>query len=139
MGDISGSWRLVSRDGARLVVESAEGWRRSLRVVQRGEQVFVHLGREEVMLREVPRFIDPASRKVEGGCVAPMPGKVVKVAVAVGDTVVRGQALLVMEAMKMEHTISAPEAGRVAVLSAVEGQQVEGGQLLAVLEPYGPS
>ena len=139
VGDISGSWRLVSRDGARLVVESAEGWRRSLRVVQRGEQVFVHLGREEVMLREVPRFIDPASRKVEGGCVAPMPGKVVKVAVAVGDTVVRGQALLVMEAMKMEHTIAAPEAGRVAVLSAVEGQQVEGGQLLAVLEPYGPS
>jgi acetyl/propionyl-CoA carboxylase alpha subunit len=135
VGEQSGRWRLVSRDGARLVVESAEGWRRSLRVVQRGEQFFVHLGREELMVSEVPRFIDPASRKVEGGCVAPMSGKVVKVAVAVGDAVVRGQQLLVLEAMKMEHTISAPEAGRVVSVAASLGQQVEGGQLLAVIEP----
>ena len=133
----TGSWRLISRDGARMVVESSDGWRRSLRVARSGEQLFVHLGRHEVMLREVPRFVDPSSRKVEGGCVAPMPGKVVKVAVAVGDEVTRGQSLMVMEAMKMEHTISAPEAGRVASIAAVEGQQVEGGQLLAVLEPIG--
>jgi acetyl/propionyl-CoA carboxylase alpha subunit len=135
VGEQSGRWRLVSRDGARLVVESSEGWRRPLRVVQRGEPFFVHLGREEVMVSEVPRFVDPASRKVEGGCVAPMSGKVVKVAVAVGDAVVRGQQLLVLEAMKMEHTISAPEAGRIVSVAASLGQQVEGGQLLAVIEP----
>jgi biotin carboxyl carrier protein len=64
-----------------------------------------------------------------------MSGKVVKVAVAVGDIVVRGQPLLVLEAMKMEHTISAPEAGRVVSVAASLGQQVEGGQLLAVIEP----
>jgi 3-methylcrotonyl-CoA carboxylase alpha subunit len=64
-----------------------------------------------------------------------MSGKVVKVAVAVGDAVVRGQQLLVLEAMKMEHTISAPEAGRVVSVAASLGQQVEGGQLLAVIEP----
>jgi 3-methylcrotonyl-CoA carboxylase alpha subunit len=49
--------------------------------------------------------------------------------------VVRGQQLLVLEAMKMEHTISAPEAGRVVSVAASLGQQVEGGQLLAVIEP----
>ena len=48
-----------------------------------------------------------------GGSTAPMPGKIISIAVA-GDTVEKGQPLLVMEAMKMEHTISAPADGKVA-------------------------
>ena len=60
-----------------------------------------------------------------------MPGKVVSFAVKAGDKVKRGQALAVMEAMKMEHTISAPNDGVIAELLYAPGDQVaEGGELL---------
>jgi biotin carboxyl carrier protein len=57
--------------------------------------------------------------------------------VAVGARVAKGDALLVLEAMKMEQVIRAPRAGRVASLSARAGQQVEAGLLLAVIEEEG--
>ena len=68
----------------------------------------------------------------EGGrLTAPMPGKVVSFAVKAGDKVKAGQALAVMEAMKMEHTISAPQDGTVAELLYAPGDQVtEGAELL---------
>jgi len=60
-----------------------------------------------------------------------MPGKVVSFAVQAGDTVKVGQALAVMEAMKMEHTIRAPQGGVVAELLYAPGDQVaEGAELL---------
>jgi 3-methylcrotonyl-CoA carboxylase alpha subunit len=60
-----------------------------------------------------------------------MPGKVLSFAVKAGDTVRRGQALAVMEAMKMEHTISAPADGTVGELLYAPGDQVaEGAELL---------
>jgi 3-methylcrotonyl-CoA carboxylase alpha subunit len=66
-----------------------------------------------------------------GGLTAPMPGKVVSVLVRVGDRVQAGQALAVMEAMKMEHTIVAPKAGEVTALLYAPGDQVpEGAALL---------
>ena len=68
----------------------------------------------------------------EGGrLTAPMPGKVVSFAVKAGDKVGKGQALAVMEAMKMEHTINAPHDGVVQELLYGVGDQVaEGGELL---------
>jgi 3-methylcrotonyl-CoA carboxylase alpha subunit len=66
-----------------------------------------------------------------GGLTAPMPGKVVGFLTKVGERVVRGQALAVMEAMKMEHTLSAPHDGVVEELLYAVGDQVaEGGELL---------
>ena len=62
-----------------------------------------------------------------------MPGKVISLQVAEGDTVRKGQALLVMEAMKMEHTIAAPFDGRVERLPFALGDQVPEGAALAVL------
>jgi len=64
---------------------------------------------------------------------APMPGKVIAVHVAVGDKVKRGQALLVMEAMKMEHTIAAPSEGTVKEMSYSVGDQVAEGAALITL------
>ena len=68
----------------------------------------------------------------EGGrLTAPMPGKVVAFLAAAGDTVKRGQPLAVMEAMKMEHTLSAPRDGVIAELLYAVGDPVnEGGELL---------
>ncbi len=63
-----------------------------------------------------------------------MPGGVVRVLVAQGDTVSAGQALVVLEAMKMEHTVAAPVDGVVAEIVVGPGDQVDTGQVLAVVE-----
>jgi biotin carboxyl carrier protein len=65
--------------------------------------------------------------------VAPMPGKVVKVLVALGDIVEARQGLVVVEAMKMENELMAPRPGTVAEVAVVEGTSVEAGRLLVVI------
>jgi biotin carboxyl carrier protein len=64
---------------------------------------------------------------------APMPGKVTRVMVKVGDQVEEGQGLVVVEAMKMENELKSPKAGKVTELHAVEGVAVESGAKLAVV------
>jgi biotin carboxyl carrier protein len=64
---------------------------------------------------------------------APMPGKVVRVLVSVGDSVAEGQGLVVVEAMKMENELRSPKAGVVKELHAQEGQAVESGAKLVVV------
>ena len=71
----------------------------------------------------------------DGAIIAPMPGKVIAVDVAEGDTVTAGQRLMVLEAMKMEHALTAPFDGTVTELSASQGAQVQVEALLAVVEP----
>ena len=66
--------------------------------------------------------------------VAPMPGQVIRVAVAPGDAVRAGQILVVVEAMKMEHSVTAPRDGIVAALACAEGDRVEDGMELVTLE-----
>jgi 3-methylcrotonyl-CoA carboxylase alpha subunit len=71
----------------------------------------------------------------DGEIEAPMPGKVTAVEVSAGEKVVKGQRLLTLEAMKMEHALTAPFDGTVAELSAMPGAQVKEGQLLVRVEP----
>ncbi|MXP45846.1 acetyl-CoA carboxylase biotin carboxylase subunit [Altererythrobacter luteolus] len=71
----------------------------------------------------------------DGAILAPMPGKVIAVDVAEGDTVSAGQRLMVLEAMKMEHALTAPFDGTVTELSASEGGQVQVEAVLCVVEP----
>jgi 3-methylcrotonyl-CoA carboxylase alpha subunit len=71
----------------------------------------------------------------DGEIEAPMPGKITAVEVAAGDTVAKGQRLLTLEAMKMEHALTAPFDGIVAELSAKAGAQVTEGTLLVRVEP----
>ena len=70
----------------------------------------------------------------DGAILAPMPGKVIAVDVAAGDRVTKGQRLLVLEAMKMEHALTAPFDGTVSELAAMAGAQVQVETLLAVVE-----
>lgn len=67
--------------------------------------------------------------------VTPMPGKIVKVFVEVGAEVAEGDPLVVVEAMKMEHTVRAPCSGVVAELHSFVGSQVEDGHMLAMVGP----
>ena len=64
---------------------------------------------------------------------APMPGTVLDIKVAVGDTVSEGQAIAVLEAMKMENDINAPVAGKVLSINTTKGSQVDTGAVLAVI------
>lgn len=75
-----------------------------------------------------------AQRHHAGGLEAPMPGKVIKVAVEVGQPVAKGQELLVIEAMKMENALRAPQDGRVKTLAARVGDMVSPGVVLVEIE-----
>ena len=70
----------------------------------------------------------------DGALLSPMPGRVISVEVRQGDRVAKGQKLLTLEAMKMEHSLTAPFEGVVAELGAVEGSQVSEGTLLVRVE-----
>jgi 3-methylcrotonyl-CoA carboxylase alpha subunit len=75
----------------------------------------------------------------DGEIEAPMPGKVTAVEVSAGEKVAKGQRLLTLEAMKMEHALTSPFDGTVVELSAGDGAQVKEGQLLVKVEPEQPS
>ena len=75
------------------------------------------------------------THSVDGAIIAPMPGKVTSVEVAAGDAVTKGQRLLTLEAMKMEHTLVAPFDGVVAELNTKAGAQVQVDAVLARIEP----
>ncbi|GLT02313.1 3-methylcrotonyl-CoA carboxylase subunit alpha [Sphingobium jiangsuense] len=70
----------------------------------------------------------------DGAILSPMPGRIIAVAVAAGEKVIKGQKLLTLEAMKMEHSLVAPFDGTIAELNASEGAQVSEGALLVKIE-----
>jgi propionyl-CoA carboxylase alpha chain len=117
--------------GIADVVFEDGGHRQRRRVVQDGLRWYV----DGLVLVEEPRFPDTAVAAVAGGLTAPMPGKVVKVLVEAGQAVAAGATLMVLEAMKMEHTVKAPADGVVGALHVAVGEQVDADQLLAVVTP----
>ena len=114
--------------------DSGSGLRGTWQVSRRGHNWYVTgplTG--SATLRERSRFPDLDAESVEGGLVAPMPGKVLIVNVSAGDRVSAGQVLIVMEAMKMEHQIAAPADGEAAEVRVHVGDQVDNGELLVVI------
>ena len=120
-----------------LVELEAGGVRRRIEVHLVGDTAYVDSPLGSSALRELPRFPPGDAGAAAGSLVAPMPGSVVRVAVEPGQEVERGQPLVVVEAMKMEHTVAAPRAGRVAEVRVAQGEQVDGGRVLVVLEEAG--
>ena len=116
----------------RVVLER-DGLRTSYDVAVTGDTVEVDAVTGHVRLTVVPRFTDPADAVASGSLLAPMPGTVVRVAVAEGDAVEAGQTVLVLEAMKMQHTVTAPQAGTVIRMSVQPGAQVAANEVLAVV------
>jgi len=97
----------------------------------------VHDGARRLRLEPVAQYrYEPAGAgRGEDRLVAPMPGRVVLAKAGVGDTVVEGQELLVMEAMKMELALKSPRDGVIAELRAAAGDFVEADAVLVLLEP----
>ena len=111
-----------------------DGTRRVYRIHQAGAGTYVDGSDGSSALAETPRFGDPTKLAPAGSLLAPMPGLVLRVLTEPGAVVTAGQPLLVLEAMKMEQTVSAPADGVLAELRAKAGDQVSTGQVLAVLE-----
>ncbi|MPZ95982.1 MAG: ATP-grasp domain-containing protein [Propionibacteriales bacterium] len=121
-----------------LVVLDVAGVRRRLPISRQADGVWVGVGADQVRLRPVPRFADPAAQVAAGSMLAAMPGTVVDVRVAEGEPVARGDVLIVVEAMKMQHTVHAPDDGVVTVLAVAAGEQVAAGAVIAVVTPADP-
>ncbi len=158
-GDVwSGGWRLGGR--ARAAVEGED----EIRVVRLeatdvdrtdqpawvrvGDTVHVDVGGRSLPFRlTLPPDVDRAARAAAahaggggtGEVVAPMPGAVVALHVAVGDTLEAGQPIATLEAMKMEHLIVAPGSGTLIALDVQAGEQVVRGQVLASFASAPPS
>ena len=133
----------VELPGGRRMLSGGETGAHGLRAWIDGEVVegtVVHSGATIDVFHGAERHSlelhDPWLAEVEGdahggGLAAPMPGKVIAVLVAAGASVERGAPLVIMEAMKMEHTITAPAAGTVKEILYAVGEQVdEGAELI---------
>ena len=127
------------RPNGDVTVEQG-GQQRELRVSREGPDVLVSdRGLTYLVRRAAPPNIDAAPSGVSGArsasrLVAPMPGRIVKVAVQPGQRVHEHEPLVVLEAMKIEHTVAAPNAGVVAVIHCEPGQTVDGGVPLLDLD-----
>lgn len=141
----SGRFRVVV-DGSELELDAAPLGGGRWRLAQDGvptlaeigaadDRRFVRLGTLDFVLT---RERSAGTRKPEGGAggglEAPMPGVITRVMVAAGDTVTKGQPLVALEAMKMEHVIRSPGVGRVLRVHAKPGEMVQGGVALVELE-----
>lgn len=128
------SVQLISALSHEVALADAAGVAHSFHVARYGDHIYIDSPRGPVHLVALPRFPEPGSAVEQGSLVAPMPGNVIRIGADIGDTVVAGQPLVWLEAMKMEHTITAPTDGVLAELNVSTGDQVEVGAILARVE-----
>jgi len=119
--------------GNGLVDIDIDGRRVRYEVDRLGMQWYVHGRSGDLQITELPRYPVSGIDELAGGLTAPMPGAVLATAVNSGDKVSKGDLLLILEAMKMEHRITAPMVGIISELHVATGDQVENGQLLVTL------
>ncbi|MBI2704107.1 MAG: ATP-grasp domain-containing protein [Actinobacteria bacterium] len=123
--------------GLLLVHFGRRGHHCSVHAIEGRIYVNSPLGQSELI--EVPRFPTATSVAASGGPVSPVPGRVVSIEVQPGDDVRSGQALVVLEAMKVEHTVTAPAAGVVLEVLVRPGDNVDAHELLVRVEDAPPA
>jgi propionyl-CoA carboxylase alpha chain len=121
------------RCGEGVVDLAIDGLRLEYRAKSKDEQWFLHGPQGDIELREQVRYPSTQIEDLSGGLKAPMPGAIQSINVQAGESVVKGQLLLILEAMKMEHRITAPRDGVVSEMNISVGEQVGNGQLLLTL------
>ncbi len=125
---------IMAADAGRVRLRSG-GVDETFEVHHVADRIWVDTALASVAMQKLRRLPVPERAVEPGSLLSPMPGKVVRVLTELGAEVASGVALVVVEAMKMEHTVAAPHNGVVASLPVAEGDQVEADQILAVVEP----
>ncbi len=87
-----------------------------------------------LLFKILPKFNISQEEVIKGGLTAPMPGKVVEIKIKKGSNIKKGDTLVILEAMKMEHKVLAPDNGKIKEVLIKENDQVENGQTLVVLD-----
>ncbi len=87
-----------------------------------------------LLFKILPKFNVTHEEAIKGGLTAPMPGKVVEIKIKKGSNIKKGDTLVILEAMKMEHKVLAPDNGKIKEVLIKENDQVENGQTLVVLD-----
>lgn len=123
----------IHRAGEGAIDLALDGQRLQFEIQRNGMQWLVHGDNGDLVLTESPRYPDPRGVESGGGLTAPMPGAVLTTEVTAGDNVTKGDLLVILEAMKMEHRIVAPRDGIVAQVHVGVGDQVDNAQLLVTL------
>ncbi len=98
------------------------------------DEITINSGSGDLVFKVLPKFLDPNEIIIEGSLTAPMPGKILNINVKKGADVKAGETLLILEAMKMEHTIKATSDGKVVELYVKTGEQVQSGSDLMKIE-----
>ena len=111
-----------------------DGIRSQYQIYRDEDRLFVFDSFNDIELKVLPRFVDPSTSSIEGGLLAPMPGKISEVLIKKDQKVKAGQSLMIIEAMKMEQTIKSPNAGKISKIMVKKGQQVENGESLLVID-----
>jgi propionyl-CoA carboxylase alpha chain len=123
----------VHQAGQGFVDVDLDGQRLQFDIAQHQDRWLVHGDGGDLVLIEAPRYPDVSSMDSGGGLTAPMPGSVLATEASAGDAVSKGQLLVILEAMKMEHRIVAPRDGVVEHVHVSVGDQVDNAQLLVTL------
>ncbi len=133
-GDPVGTARLAGGSASERIGLEVGGHLRWYRIRRVGDRRDVATAEGGLELSVLSRFPSTGIEEEPGSLHAPMPGKVITVNVAVDERVEEGQPLLVMEAMKMEHTLRAPFAGTITDVRCGPGEQVDADAVLVVVE-----
>ena len=96
--------------------------------------LLVHTYKGNLLFKILPKFNIAQEEVIKGGLIAPMPGKVVEIKVKKGSSIKKGDTLVILEAMKMEHKVLAPDNGKIKEVLIKENEQVENGATLVVLD-----
>jgi propionyl-CoA carboxylase alpha chain len=104
------------------------------KITRSNETLVIHGPWGDILFKIMPRFKSIGQEVKDGGLIAPMPGKVIDLMVEVGSKIKKGETLVVLEAMKMEHAIKAIEDGVIDELFIKNNDQVENGALLMVIK-----
>tara|TARA_B110000003_G_C16654484_1_gene535815 strand:- start:3569 stop:5494 length:1926 start_codon:yes stop_codon:yes gene_type:complete len=104
------------------------------KVTRKDDDLVVHGPWGDILFTKMPRFKSIGQNLTSGGLIAPMPGKVIDLKVKLGSKIKKGQTLVILEAMKMEHSVNAIQDGVIDELFINKNDQVENGALLMVIK-----